>query len=73
MPRVSNGDLIPRKWQNIDVVSNIKYTGENMAKQFTLHSAEVFSEPFPTSKQRGYVIGGNFFHKNHRLRCLKRF
>ena len=35
----------------------------NMAKQFTLHSAEAYSEPFPTSKQGGYLIGGNFFTK----------
>ena len=34
-----------------------------MAKQFTLHSVEVFSEPFPTSKQGGYLMGGNYFHK----------
>ena len=46
---------------------------ENLAKQFTLHSAEAYSEPFPTSKQGGYLIGGNYFHKNIHLRCLKRF
>ena len=45
-----------------------------MAKQFTLHSTEAYSEPFPTSKQGGYlIIGGNYFHKNIHLRCLKRF
>ena len=42
-----------------------------MAKQFTLHSAEVHSEPFP--KQGGYLIGGNYFHKKLNFRCLKRF
>ena len=26
MPRVSNGNLIVLKWQNIHVISNIKYT-----------------------------------------------
>ena len=36
----------------------------NLVKQFTLHSAEEYSEPLPTSKQRGYLIGGNYFHKN---------
>ena len=47
---------------------------ENLAKQFTLHSAEAYSERFPTCKQRGYlIIGGNYFHKNIHLRCLKRF
>ena len=46
---------------------------QNLAKQFTLHSAEAYSEPFPTSKQGGYLIGGNYFHKNIHLRCLKRF
>ena len=35
-----------------------------MTKQFTLHSAEAYSEPFPTSKQGGYLIGGKYFHKN---------
>ena len=47
---------------------------ENLAKQFTLHSAEAYSEPFPTCKQGGYlIIGGNYFHNNIHLRCLKRF
>ena len=46
---------------------------QNLAKQFTLHLAEAYSEPFPTSKQGGYLIGGNYFHKNLHLRCLKRF
>ena len=39
----------------------------------TLHSAEAYSEPFPTSKQGGYLIGGNCFYKKLHLRCLKRF
>ena len=38
-----------------------------------LHSAEGYSEPFPTSKQGGYLNRGNYFHKNIHLRCLKRF
>ena len=47
---------------------------ENLIKQFTLHSAEPYSEPFPTCKQGGYLtIGGNYFHENIHLRCLKRF
>ena len=46
---------------------------KNLAKQFTLHSAEAYSEPFPTSKQGGYLVGGNYFHKKVHLRCLKRF
>ena len=45
----------------------------NLTKQFTLHSAEAYSEPFPTSEQGGYVTGGSYFHKNIHLRCLKRF
>ena len=36
---------------------------QNLAKQFTLHSAEAYSEPFPTSKQGGYLIGGDCFQK----------
>ena len=44
-----------------------------MAKQFTLHSVEAYSEPFPKSKQGGYLIGGNYFPKRLHLRCLKRF
>ena len=36
---------------------------QNMAKHFTLHSADAHSEPCPTSKQGGYLIGGNYFHK----------
>ena len=46
---------------------------QNLAKQFTLHSVEVYSEPLPTSKQGGYLIGGNYFQKNIHVRCLKRF
>ena len=46
---------------------------KNLTKQFTLHSAESYSEPFPTSKQGGYLVGGNYFHKKVHLRCLKRF
>ena len=71
MPRVSNGNLIVLKWQNIHVISNIKYAAIylyknkiNLAEQFTLHSAEAYPEPFPKSKQGGYLIGGNYFHKN---------
>ena len=29
---------------------------QNLTKQFTLHSVEVYSEPFPTSKQGGYLV-----------------
>ena len=49
------------------------YKQQNLAKQFTSHSAEAYSEPFPTSKQGDYTIGGNYFHKNIHLRRLKRF
>ena len=34
---------------------------QKWAKQFTLHSAEVYSEPFETSKQGGYLFGGSYF------------
>ena len=87
MPRVSNGNLIVMKWQNIHMISNICFKQrkrekerethtqreQNLAKQFTLHSAEGYSEPSPTSKQGGYLIGGNYFHKSIYLRCLKSF
>ena len=88
MSRVLNGSLIVLKWQNIHMISNIKWRERerdrdrdrdrekerrNLTKQFTLHSAEVYSEPFTTSKQGGYVTGGSYFHKNIHLRCLKRF
>ena len=77
MSRISNGNIFVLKWQNIQMISNIKQRESNreqkLAKQFTLHSAEAYSEPFPTSKQGGYLIGGNYFHKNIHLRCLKRF
>ena len=39
----------------------------------SLHSAEALSESCPTSKQAGYLIGGNYCHKKIHLRCLKRF
>ena len=44
---------------------------QNLVKQFTLHSANAYSEAFPTSKQGVYLIEGNYFHKNIHLRCLK--
>ena len=44
-----------------------------MDKKFTLHSAEAYSEPFPTFKQEGYLTGGNCFHKKLHLKCLKSF
>ena len=67
IPGVSNRNLIVLKWQNIHVISNMKYTAiyikRNMAKQFTLHSAKAYLEPFPMSKQAVYLIGVNYFHK----------
>ena len=44
-----------------------------MTKQCTLYSAEAYSEAFPTSKQCGYLNGGNYFHKILHLICWKRF
>ena len=32
-----------------------------------------YSEPLPTSKQGGYLLGGNYFYKKLHLRYLKRF
>ena len=49
------------------------YIQQNMTKQFPLHLAEAYSEPFSTCKQGGYLIGGSYFHKKLHLRCLKRF
>ena len=46
---------------------------QELAKQFTLHSAKGYSEPLETSKQGGYLFGGNYFCKNLHLRCLTRF
>ena len=49
------------------------YIYQNLAKEFILHSAEAYSEPFPMSTQGGYLIGGRYFHKKLLLRCLKKF
>ena len=76
MPRVSNRNLIAPKGQNINVISNIKYIYICIAKHdqaVYFKFAEVYSEPFPTSKQDGYLIGRNYFHKKLHLTCLKRF
>ena len=72
---VSNGNLIVLKWQNIRYFKPKIYCNINqkLAKQFTLHSAEAFSEPFQTSKQGVYLFGGNYFRKKLHLRCLTRF
>ena len=42
------------------VLQNIN---QKLAKQFTLHAAEAYSDPFQTFKQGGYLFGGNYFHK----------
>ena len=77
MSRISNGNLIVLKWQIIHMISNIKERErereQNLAKQFALYPVETYSEPFPTSKQAGYLIEGNYFHKNIHLICLKWF
>ena len=49
------------------------YIFQILTKQFTLHSAEAYSEPFPMSKQGGYLIEGNYFHEKVHLKCLKMF
>ena len=88
MSRVSNGNLIVLKWQNTKYTYDFKHKisrerererereserEQKLAKQFTLHSAEAYPEPFPTSKQGGYLIGCDYFQKNFHLRWLKRF
>ena len=62
MLSVLNGNLIVLEWENVHVILNIKskrykrldkiYCNiqQNLAKQFTLHSAEAHSEPHQTSK-----------------------
>ena len=60
-----------QKWQDIyyfksKICCNIN---QKLAKQFTLHSVEDYSEPFQTSKQGGYLFGGNYFRKSLHLRC----
>ena len=37
---------------------------QKLAGKFTLHSAEAHLEPFQTSKQGGYLFGGNYFRKS---------
>ena len=49
------------------------YIAKHIVKQLTLHPAETYSEPFLTSKQGRYLIGGNYLHEKLHLRCLKRF
>ena len=68
MSMVSNGNIFVMKWHKAE-----REREQNLAEQFTLHSAEAYSELFPTSKQGGYLIGGDCFQKNIHLRCLKRF
>ena len=46
---------------------------QKLAKSLILYSAEAYPEPFQTSKQGGYLFGGNYFHKKLHLRCLARF
>ena len=62
MPSVSNGNLTVLKWQNIHVISNIKYAAINIVKPgqtvYFTFSRGVFLR-FPPSKQGVYLIGGN--------------
>ena len=46
---------------------------QKLAKLFILHSVEAYSELFQTSRQGGYLFGGNYFRKKLHLRCLTRF
>ena len=43
----------------------------DQAVYFTLK--KVYSQPCQTSKQEGYFLGGNNFHKKLHLSCLERF
>ena len=68
---LSRGNVIVLKWQNMHVISNIKYTAiyiyiyiTKHGQAVTLNSEEAYSEPFPTLKQGAYLIGGNYFTKN---------
>ena len=45
----------------------------DLAQQFTLHSAEAYSQPYQTSKQGGYLLRVNCCHKKLDLRCLAGF
>ena len=78
MSRVLNGNLIVLKWQNIRMVSNIKQRERERERERERAKPGqavyfTFGRDFPTSKQGRYLIGGNCFHKNVHLRCLKRF
>ena len=69
MPRALNGNLIVLEGQTCDfkykIYCNIQ---QNVAKQFNLQAAKAFSEALPTSKQGGYLLEGNYFHKKIHLR-----
>ena len=76
MVSILNGNVLALKWQYIHVISNLKYTAiytKTWPWQFTLYSANAYSEPCQISKQGDYLLGGNYFREKLHLRCLKRF
>ena len=72
---LSVSNIIVLRWQNICFFKPKIYCNINqkLAKQFTLHWAEAYKEPFQASKQGSYLFGGNYFRKNLHLRCFTRF
>ena len=48
------------------------YCNINQKLQFTLPSAEAYSEPFQMSKWGDYLVGCNYFRKKLHLKCLTR-
>ena len=72
MPRVSNGDLIALKWQNIHVVSNIKYSAKTWPTSLLYIQQKRIQDPFQCLIKEVISSEVTIFTKKLHLRCLKR-
>ena len=73
MPRISNGDLIALKWQNIHVVSNIKHSAKTWQSSLLYIQQRRIQSPFQRLSKEVISLEVTIFTKKLHLRCLKRF
>ena len=71
MPRVSNGDLIALKWQNIHVVSNIKYSAKTWPSSLLYIQQRRIQKPFQRLSKEVISLEVTIFTKNSILDVSK--
>ena len=75
MPRISNVDLIALKWQDIHVVSNIKYSEKTWPSSLIYIQWRRIQKPFQRLSKDVISLEVTIFTKKltKNLRCLKSF